>query len=174
MSEFGARCARWRVPAGFVIGLVGLWLARPTWGTLGAGAAIAGLGEALRVWAAGHLVKGREVTASGPYRWVRHPLYLGSALLGIGFAVAANRVSVAALVLTYLAIAMGAAVRAEERWLAAQFGEKYAAYRFGRLPPSRRRFSLARLRENREGRAVVGILVVVALLALKAASRGGR
>ena len=39
-------------------------------------------GEALRIWAAGHLEKGREVTASGPYRWTRHPLYLGSTIIG--------------------------------------------------------------------------------------------
>ena len=42
------------------------------------GAAIAILGEAIRLWAAGHLEQSKEITSSGPYRYTRHPLYLGS------------------------------------------------------------------------------------------------
>ena len=41
-------------------------------------------GEALRMWAAGHLNKSREVTSSGPYRFVAHPLYVGSSMMGAG------------------------------------------------------------------------------------------
>ena len=41
----------------------------------------------MRVWAAGHLLKAREVTRSGPYRFVAHPLYLGSSLIGVGLAI---------------------------------------------------------------------------------------
>ncbi|MCA1586159.1 MAG: isoprenylcysteine carboxylmethyltransferase family protein, partial [Acidobacteria bacterium] len=70
------RLARWRVTAGFLCGALALWLARPTWLSLALGALVALAGEGLRVWAAGHLEKSREVTASGPYRLVRHPLYL--------------------------------------------------------------------------------------------------
>ena len=43
-------------------------------------------GECLRLWAAGHLEKSKEVTRSGPYRHTRHPLYLGSSIIGIGIA----------------------------------------------------------------------------------------
>jgi len=45
---------------------------------------VAACGELLRLWAAGHLEKSREVTTSGPYRFTRHPLYMGSTLIGIG------------------------------------------------------------------------------------------
>jgi protein-S-isoprenylcysteine O-methyltransferase Ste14 len=48
------------------------------------GAAIAVIGESIRAGAAGHLEKSKEVTQSGPYRYTRHPLYLGSSLIGIG------------------------------------------------------------------------------------------
>src|SRR5690606_27058596 len=69
-----ARVARLRVPLGFLFGGVVLWLATPTFYTLTAGGAIACAGEGLRIWAAGHLNKAREVTTSGPYRWLAHPL----------------------------------------------------------------------------------------------------
>ena len=49
------------------------------------GGAIATAGELLRIWAAGHIEKGREITRSGPYGFVRHPLYLGSTGIGLGF-----------------------------------------------------------------------------------------
>ena len=49
-----------------------------------AGSVVAVVGEALRVWAAGHLNKSREVTSSGPYRWFAHPLYVGSSVMGVG------------------------------------------------------------------------------------------
>ena len=63
----------------------------------------------MRLWASGHIDKGREITRSGPYQFVRHPLYLGSALLGLGFVVAANNAAVAVLTLLYLGLTLTAA-----------------------------------------------------------------
>ena len=68
-------------------GRVVLWLAQPTRATLAIGTALAIGGECLRVWASGHLNKAREVTASGPYRWFAHPLYVGSSIMGVGLAI---------------------------------------------------------------------------------------
>ena len=76
--------ARFRTRLGLVVGAAAFWLARPTLDTVAAGALIAALGEALRIWAAGHLHKSREVTSSGPYRWLGHPLYVGSSIMGVG------------------------------------------------------------------------------------------
>ena len=87
--------ARWRVTLGFALAAVVLWLASPTPRTWAIGAAIALAGEGLRLWAAGHLEKSREVTRSGPYRWLRHPLYAGSALIGAGLGVASWNLAVA-------------------------------------------------------------------------------
>ena len=80
------RIARLRVTLGFVCGVVALWLAQPTARSLAIGAIAALAGEAMRIWAAGHLEKGREVTSSGPYGFTRHPLYLGSKMIGVGLA----------------------------------------------------------------------------------------
>ena len=54
--------ARSRVPLGFAFGVLVVLLARPTARSLMTGGAVALVGEAVRIWAAGHLEKGREVT----------------------------------------------------------------------------------------------------------------
>src|SRR4029450_1156382 len=80
--------ARGRVALGFVSGVLVLILAQPTARSLAIGMSLAALGEVVRIWAAGHLHKSREVTASGPYRFVPHPLYVGSTVMGVGLGVA--------------------------------------------------------------------------------------
>ena len=165
------KIARLRVPLGFLFGAIVLWLADPTPRALTIGAAIAIIGELIRIWAAGHLEKGREVTASGPYAITRHPLYLGSTIIGIGLAVGAGSVVVAAIVLGYLAITVTAAIRTEEAHLTDKFGAAYPEYRAGRVSVLRQ-FSLARAMRNREYRAAVGVLVVLAVLFWKAQAPG--
>jgi protein-S-isoprenylcysteine O-methyltransferase Ste14 len=164
MSELARRVARYRVRAGFPLGVLALWLAQPTPRSLAAGALVALVGEALRIWAAGHLEKGREVTASGPYRFSRHPLYLGSTVIGIGFAIAAASVGAGIVVLVYLAVTLTAAMHGEEAHLTEKFGAAYPEYREGRAPIGRRRFSATRAIANREHKAVGGLVLVLALL----------
>ena len=94
--------ARRRVALGFVCGAAVAYLAQPTWRSLAAGAAVALSGQAIRLWAAGHLEKSREVTTSGPYRFTRHPLYAGSSMMALGVAVGCRSVVVAVMVLLYL------------------------------------------------------------------------
>jgi protein-S-isoprenylcysteine O-methyltransferase Ste14 len=159
--------ARRRVTLGFIFGVLAFWLAQPTWVTLAAGGAIAAVGEAIRVWASGHLEKGREVTRSGPYRLTRHPLYLGSSIIGLGVAVASGSLLVAALVVVYLATAIAAAILAEEAHLRDKFGGEYDAYARREAPPMPRKFSWARARVNREPHTIAGVLLGFALLALK-------
>jgi protein-S-isoprenylcysteine O-methyltransferase Ste14 len=160
--------ARRRVPIGFMAGIAAMWLSHPTPRTLLIGAIIAAFGELGRIWAAGHLEKGREVTMSGPYRFTRHPLYVGSTIIGVGFAVASASAVVAVLVALYLAVTLGAAIATEEAHLTEKFGAAYPAYREGRITGDERRFSVARAMRNREYRAVIGLLAVLALLSWKA------
>jgi protein-S-isoprenylcysteine O-methyltransferase Ste14 len=159
--------ARYRVALGFACGAVAFWLAAPTPRSLAAGFLVALAGEALRIWAAGHIEKGSEITTSGPYRLVRHPLYLGSSIMGAGFAIAAQSVPVALLVATYFAFTITAAIRTEEAVLDARFPGGYAAYRAGALATASRRFSLARAIANREYRTVAGLAAGIALLWLR-------
>jgi protein-S-isoprenylcysteine O-methyltransferase Ste14 len=160
--------ARRRVALGFIAGLAAIWLSQPTPRTLLIGAIVAVLGEAMRVWAAGHLEKGREVTVSGPYRLTRHPLYMGSTIIGIGLAIASASVIVAVLAAAYLAVTLTAAIATEEAHLTAKFGDAYPEYRDGRAAGVSRRFSVARAMRNREYRAMIGLAAVLALLSWKA------
>jgi protein-S-isoprenylcysteine O-methyltransferase Ste14 len=171
-----ALLARLRVPLGFVFGALVLRLAEPTARSLTLGGLIAALGEALRIWAAGHLNKSREVTMSGPYRWLAHPLYVGSSIMGAGLAIASANVVAAVLVSIYLGVAVTAAVRSEEAFLRRAFGERYQLYRAARAGETAtgecRRFSAARAMANREHRAAIGLAVAVLLLLLKASYNG--
>lgn len=162
------RIARWRVAAGFVSAAAVLWLAQPTRLSLAIGFAVALTGEALRIWAAGHLEKSREVTRSGPYAFTRHPLYLGSSIIGAGAAVASAHWLAAALIAVYLSVTITAAIRAEEMHLREKFGDAYDAYARRTAPPMRRAFSLARAIANREHHALAGLIAAFLLLALKA------
>jgi protein-S-isoprenylcysteine O-methyltransferase Ste14 len=161
--------ARWRVFLGFVFAALALWLAAPTRDSLMLGAAIAVLGECLRLWAAGHLEKSKEVTRSGPYRYTRHPLYLGSSTIGVGIAVASHSVIVAAMVLAYMGLTLTAAMRSEEAHLREKFGDAYDAYAEKRAAPMDRPFSWARAIGNREHHTMLGLAAGLALLALKIA-----
>jgi len=168
MTGFLNFLARRRVAIGFLAGIGALWLAEPSPRSLAIGAAIATVGELIRIWAAGHLEKGREVTMSGPYRFTRHPLYLGSTIIGVGLAIASANLVVVTLVALYLAVTLSAAIATEEAHLTEKFGGAYPAYREGRRASGERRFSLARAMRNREYRAVIGLLAVLALLSWKA------
>src|SRR5688572_17491772 len=117
LSTMVSLLARMRVALGFVFGVLVLILAQPTGRSLTIGMSIAACGEAIRFWAAGHLHKAREVTASGPYRIVSHPLYVGSTVMGLGLAIACSSVPVAVLIAIYLSTTLTAAIKSEEAFL---------------------------------------------------------
>jgi protein-S-isoprenylcysteine O-methyltransferase Ste14 len=162
---------RYRVALGFVLAVLVLWLARPTWPTWLAGALVAACGEVLRIWAAGHLEKSREVTSSGPYRLMRHPLYAGSTLVALGVAIASTTLVVALIIALYVGLTLSAARRSEEAHLREKFGDAYDAYAERRVAPMTRRFSVARALRNREHHTVGGVLGGFALLAVKVVLR---
>jgi len=161
------RLARWRVPLGWLAGIAALVLARPTWSSWSTGFAVALIGEGVRVWAAGHLEKSREVTTSGPYRWMRHPLYVGSTVLALGVVIAVHSYLVAALAALYLGTTISAAIRTEEAFLRRAFGHDYDRYARAEHGGAARRFSLERAVRNKEYRAVLGTLAGFGLLALR-------
>ena len=174
-----ATLAKFRVALGFVFGVLVLILAQPTAESLTIGMSVAAVGEAIRVWAAGHLRKSREVTVSGPYRWVAHPLYVGSSVMGAGLAIASGSVLVAALIAVYLVATLTAAIKNEEAYLRRTFGDQYDLYRSGvaakrreRSAASRRPFSLEQAIANREYRAIAGLGGAILLLIWKATYNG--
>ncbi len=162
--------ARKRVPLGFATAVVTAIVAAPTWNSWRLGLFVAVIGEAIRIWAAGHLEKGREVTRSGPYRWTAHPLYIGSSVLSLGVVIAAHSVASLVVALIYMVSTLTAAVRTEEAFLRGRFGNAYDEYRRSAGESMERRFSLARAWRNKEYRAVIGILIGFGFLALRVAT----
>ena len=161
--------ARRRVALGFVAGLIAVLTAQPTWTSWTFGLGVACAGEAIRVWAAGHLEKGREVTTSGPYQFMRHPLYVGSSVMALGVVVAARSIPLAVMTTIYMVATIGAAMSAEEAHLRQKFGAAYDRYARAEGMNVRRRFSLERAIRNREYRAASGLLAGFLILALKVA-----
>lgn len=159
--------ARYRVALGGLMAAVTLWFARPTAMSLVVGGTLAAVGAALRLWAAGHVEKSREVTSSGPYRYTRHPLYLGSTIVGTGVALAAAHVWLGIAIVGYLVSTLTAAMQAEEAHLREKFGEAYDRYAARQAPPMARSFSWDRAWRNREHHALAGLAAGLSLLALK-------
>lgn len=112
---------RIRVPLGFLFAAFYLWRAHPTWTSVVAGLAIACLGIGFRAVASGHVEKDRELATTGPYAYVRNPLYLGSIIIGIGFAIAARDIWVGVALIAYFAIIYVPVIRGEQNFLRSRF-----------------------------------------------------
>lgn len=167
---------RLRVPAGFLLAGLYIWLARPTWPLWLAGIALAFLGMLFRGWAAGHVLKNDRLAVSGPYAFTRHPLYLGSFAIGLGFSLAGSSLTILVLFLACFFLMYGPAMRAEEERLKHLFPAHYPDYRKTvpfflptRWPASRGQapFSLQHYWRNREYRVVLGFAAALGLLVWK-------
>ncbi|MFQ5698298.1 MAG: methyltransferase family protein [Myxococcota bacterium] len=116
----------------YALAVGALWLARPSPATLALGGVPIALGVSLRLWATGHLHKNDALTMTGPYAYLRHPLYLGTLLIALGFAVmAAHPVVWAALgvfALGYFGYYMPYKNRIEGARLEALYGDSYRRY----------------------------------------------
>ena len=166
--------ARLRVPLGFLLVIAFGWLSRPSMLSLAIGFPVAILGLLLRGWAAGHLEKNIRLATSGPYAWVRNPLYLGTILVATGLVIASRRPVLTlpfalAFVLVYLP-----AVQREEEYLRELFGDfdEYSRTVPGFLP--RRptgapagRFRMDLYWRNEEYKALLGFLAGAAWLIAK-------
>ena len=118
---------RIRVPLGFLFAAFYIWRARPTWLSIVIGATVACFGLILRALASGQVKKDRELTITGPYAYVRNPLYLGSILLGIGFALAARDIWIFIFLAVYFALIYVPVIQGEQKYLRSQF-PAYAEY----------------------------------------------
>lgn len=169
--------ARLRVSCGFVLVAAFAWFSQPTAAALIAGIPISVVGILLRAWAAGHLAKNRRLATSGPYAYVRNPLYIGTLLVAAGLVVASRSWLLAVLFAAVFGLVYLPVIELEEQHLRKLFPE-YAEYaeRVGRFwprqagPGSRAgtSFALAQYRLNREYQAAVGFLAGVAFLIWKA------
>lgn len=162
---------RLRVPFGFVL-LIGFgWLSHPSPKSMLIGLPIATLGLLLRGWAGGHLAKNENLATSGPYAYVRNPLYLGTLTVAAGLVIASQNIVLSVVFAVAFLFIYLPAVELEEQHLRKIFTD-YADYAraVGRFfPLSRYRrdprpFSWGLYRRNEEFKAALGFLVASAWL----------
>jgi len=175
-SGYAAWAARWRVPLGFGLGVAFLVFAQPTPRFLAAGAIVALVGLIVRAYAAGCLDKNRSLAVSGPYAYTRNPLYLGSSIMGCGFAIAGHSWPLGlGFIVLFVAVYWPVMLR-EEEFLHQQFGETYDRYAqavpfflpTGRhAPASGESFQWTLYRKNREYQASAGFTAGIVFLVLK-------
>src|SRR5215469_5049351 len=179
MVKWAKIATRARVPISFLIAAVSLWLAKPAPLSIALGAGFALVGLGLRGIASGHIDKNVRLAVTGPYAHTRHPLYLGSVMVAIGFVVASRSWFVAIAVCALFLAVYLPVIKAEEDYLCATFADysDYAASvpRFGlRVTPYRAdgcertpRFSRDLYLWHREYNIVLGALFMLGALLLK-------
>jgi protein-S-isoprenylcysteine O-methyltransferase Ste14 len=166
---------RLRVPIGLVAAAGFGWFAHPSPASLLACLPLAAAGLALRAWAAGHLRKNMTLTRSGPYAWVRNPLYLGTLCALCGTLVGAAQMTLAAVTLIAFVLIYTPVVEQEEQHLRKLFPdyEEYARsvpQFLPRVPRERspQRFDGTIYMRNKEYKALFGFLWAYAFLLGKA------
>jgi protein-S-isoprenylcysteine O-methyltransferase Ste14 len=175
MASWSAIARRIRVPLGFAFAILYFWLAKPTLRSvlIGAGLVIPGL--LIRALASGHLQKNEQRATGGPYAYSRNPLYLGSLILSIGFALAARSWWIVGGIIFLFFVIYLPVIRAEEAFLRERFPE-FDAYaravpslfpRGSRFGQSSGSFSWDLYWKHREYNAALGSAAIVAGLLVK-------
>lgn len=175
MVSWSKVARRSRVPLGFVFAALYLWLADPLPISLLFAMVLVIPGLLVRALASGHVQKNERLATSGPYAYTRNPLYLGSLIIGVGFAIAARSVWVAVILVLLFVTVYLPVIRAEEAYLAQHFPE-FAEYarRVPRLMPdprpaihTRGPFSWDLYWKHREYNATLGSVAMMAALVIK-------
>ncbi len=107
--------------------------------TVGIGCLI--LGELLRILAVSHAgewtrsrrFKAHMLITTGPYAYIRHPIYVGNFLIGLGMVLLSEAWSFIPVFALLFAIQYGAIISEEERFLSDKFGKEFDRYR-ARVP----------------------------------------
>jgi protein-S-isoprenylcysteine O-methyltransferase Ste14 len=160
------------------------WASRPTPRSFLVGLAFVIPGEGIRFWAAGHLLKSRELVTAGPYAYTQNPLYLGRLLIYTGFCLMAvlpwygNLVVLAFGLAVFFGYYIPRKIRVEGQRLASLHGEAWEAYHrempilLPRLRPYPRAVAAPwrteRMLRNREYMMVLGVALIAAFFGLKA------
>jgi protein-S-isoprenylcysteine O-methyltransferase Ste14 len=175
MAEWSRIARRIRVPLGFAFAAFYVWIARPSWISLAVGTLVAIPGILLRALASGHVKKNEELTTSGPYAYTRNPLYLGSLVMAVGFAIAARSLWVLLVTIILFVAIYLPVIRSEESFLRATFAafDDYAR-NVPRLLPRLTAyqkldgsFSRSLYWQHREYNAILGTAAVLAALMAK-------
>jgi protein-S-isoprenylcysteine O-methyltransferase Ste14 len=175
-KDYATWASRWRVSLGFALAIAFLILAQPRVGMLLSGGALALAGLLLRAWAAGHLAKNQRLATGGPYSYTRNPLYLGSALMGLGGALAGRSWIMGVAFTSFFVLVYWPVMEREARFLRQEFPEAYEQFarqaplffpKLRRIPAGSEKFQWQVYLKNREYEAALGYGAIMFFLALK-------
>ena len=164
---------RWRVAWGYLGAVLLVVLADPVPASIAIGLPLVALGEAVRILANGSLIKDKRFTDFGIYAHVRHPLYVGSGLIGIGFLLMARSIVLAGLFVVLFIVLYRRTILREEEKMERLYGEAFTGWaeatpRFlpRRFAPTEiaRYFTFHRAWVNREHEGVLGVIGLTAIL----------
>lgn len=169
---------RLRVPIGFITAILFAWLARPTLPSLAIGLPVVILGNAFRGWASGHLRKNQQLAVSGPYAFTRNPLYFGSFLMALGFAIAGGDLLIGSWLVIFFLLIYWPVMKSEAEYMLSLFAEDYRKWAtevplfIPGISPYKsaesRKFDITLYMKHREYRALLGSAIVTAVLLYKA------
>lgn len=158
-------------------GVTLLITADPTRPSFTIGLILVGLGETLRVWAAGYLQKNRVLVTGGPYGHVKNPLYIGTMLITAGFCIMANTIYLLTLAFFgFIFYYIPYKKQVESDRLKRRFGDSFVAYDLQvgdympRLKPYEKgegEWRLAYVIENSEEGIVALVVMGIILIALR-------
>ena len=141
------------------------------------GVAVLIIGELIRFWALGFVEKkGQKLAMSGPYAFVRNPLYVGNFFLGLGVVLIVwNWIILVIFLVGFLGIYTGT-IRGEEKHLLGVFGKPYEDYCknvpsfLPRLTPyaapEKESFLWSRIIKHHEYITVLGIILMTLIIHL--------
>jgi protein-S-isoprenylcysteine O-methyltransferase Ste14 len=165
---------RIRVALGFLVALLFMVLARPTFRSLLWSLVLVIPGVFLRGYASGYVKKNAELTMTGPYAFTRNPLYLGSFMIAFGFALASKSPTIALVLAAGFAFIYIPVIRTEEEYLRSTFAQfqEYSSHvprlipRLTKadLPAEPGSFSMALYIQHREYNALLGAAGIYAAL----------
>jgi protein-S-isoprenylcysteine O-methyltransferase Ste14 len=166
--------AKLRVPSGFLLLITFALLSRPSVTSMLLGLPVSAVGLLIRAWAAGHLSKNKELAVSGPYAYIRNPLYVGTLIVALGVVIASRDAWLAGIFAAVFLLVYLPVIELEEQHLRRIFPKysEYAAHVYRLVPlrrwsGSRKRFSSALYRRNEEYKALAGFMIAVAWLVFK-------
>jgi protein-S-isoprenylcysteine O-methyltransferase Ste14 len=163
----------------YLLGVLLIVAAKPRLDFYALGLCLVVLGEGLRIWATGHLQKNQQVTTTGPYAYVKNPLYLGTFLIMVGFCWMANQ-------LLLMAVGVGLFIfyyvpykkRRESERLSKLFGQFWLDYEthvpdyLPRWTPyehcGNARWNIQLFLNNSEHETLLVVLLAVVIMSLKA------
>jgi protein-S-isoprenylcysteine O-methyltransferase Ste14 len=161
---------------GFVLAAAYFILAQPSLALLLAGAALALAGLLWRAWSAGYLAKDQRLATGGPYAYTRNPLYLGSAVMGLGGAVAGRSWIMGVAFAVFFVLVYWPVMQREAQFLQREFPKAFEPYakqvplffpKWPRIPAGNEKFQWRLYLKNREYEAAAGYASAMLFLALK-------